>query len=789
MILGQDRPDLRSNVSGSWGTSTSGLVWAHPVGGSTLNVTSGALIVVNTPGTWDHMLLGSVTSGPQEVYAEVVPDATTENFGALLRYTSAGSAGYMMIFDGGSHGAYIYKEDPVNGLTTLKSVAMAITANTLYCVRARADGSTLMLKVWQRANGEPAQWSVVTSDTTYTSGQFGLLGKASNNLAFKTFLAVDYPLSEVNTVVEVITAQSSQLPVIVTETNSVVEQQVNTVSVKIVETNVVTELSGAYAQKPAFQIRPRSGLTVLYAGQDISEHVRDDSVQIKSVLGQGPGMPGGGSSHTATGQLLVDFGSVGNAMGAGTLPNKPAVVRMGEIQIWSPEAIPLFGGFVSKIEDATDRTTPYTQLDLYDYWSHLDRVMIQQRIYSGKSDVFIVNDLIQSFATWLDTSALPSTGSYTFSNKTYKAISLQKALSQISDVTGYTIWIDPNKVVHYDPPSLAPPAPFSLSTEPNFRTSFNCGVDTYTIDDTAAINRVTFYGGKLPSPDFTQDLSTQANGNNKIFVLAYYPREASDGAVHVYVNGVAQVVGYATGSSGTTTNTLKSQGGTADCLLNADAHTITFDVAPTNNGPNSVTCVYRYEFPMTVQLTDQKSFNFFGAWYDGMISDDTVFDYQTAVARCKTLLSEQSMGLTQLAIRTWKAGIQPGQILRIDHGPRNIHQSFLVQEVDVNPVGAGSYEYLITLGNWSYSLIDALVRTADAAERVNAVNASPDLTTSDNTDQQANLVWIEQMIDGVSIAESYSVKTSPNTYHYARSSPQNDGYDAYPGFSTSTPQS
>ncbi len=61
---------------------------------------------------------------------------------------------------------------------------------------------------------------------------------------------------------------------------------------------------------------------------------------------------------------------------------------------------------------------------------------------------------------------------------------------------------------------------------------------SFTLDDDATVNRVYFYGGKQVSDDFTQDLSVQANGSNKVFQLLYHPNDASDGSIHVNVAGV-----------------------------------------------------------------------------------------------------------------------------------------------------------------------------------------------------------------------------------------------------------
>lgn len=529
--------------------------------------------------------------------------------------------------------------------------------------------------------------------------------------------------------------------------------------------------------------------SVTMAGVDITTHVQVESITAKDVLGQGAGSNATRTGRAATCEFLTNLGPASAAIGAGTTVTTPQLVRKGEVVITDANGNNVFGGFVSTLTDRTDKMQNFTLVDCIDYWQALDSIQVQQ-IYSGVSDVFIINDLLKTYAPWINRSQLPTFGSYTFTVKVFKAISLQKALAAITDVTGWQIWTDGLKNIFYTNPLNSFTAPFSLSTSPNNLTSFTFGVDQsagLVIDDNAVINRVTFFGGKNPSNDFTQDLSTQANGSNLLFVLAFYPRVASTGVFHINVqninNGNDLTYGYILGRGAK--NMFISQGGLAAVLLNADARTLNFDPggpAPVNSGANSVSMTYRYEFPMVIQISDKASRAFFGSWYDGVISDQTVFDRSTAVARCRVLLSEQSKGLTTLKVSCWKAGIQSGQILNVFHGPRNINGSYMVQEVDVTSLGNGLFRYDITCGAWNFNVIDSIIAATSAAYQA---GLAP--TNDSNNGQDVSVLEITQQGENVGVHDVWSVQTRTRGHYYANATPQHDGTDAYAGlFSVSS---
>lgn len=520
-----------------------------------------------------------------------------------------------------------------------------------------------------------------------------------------------------------------------------------------------------------------SGLVITMAGVDITSHVSEDPniLEVDLQLAQGSGTGNGTSTRAATFTFLTDLGPAATAVGAGTHISTPQLVRYGEVTV-SQGGVMIYGGFATQFEDDTDKTRIYTKVTCVDYWQILDRTIISTETLTAMSDLAIIKYVLTTYAPWVDLSALPTTPGYTFPNLNVRSKSVQWALQKVVDTTGMMIYITPDKKVHYESPTKAPDAPFSLSTAPDFHSSYPYQVadNGFTIDDDSAVNRVYFYGGNRPSNDFTQDISTQANGTNTTFMLAYYPREASDGKVHVYVNSVEQVVGFAISNDNKPQNVLKSQGGLADVLLNSDAHTLLFDTPPASGA--LVQAKYRYEFPLLVTVINQQSVTFYGRYIDAIITDNTVLDTTTAVQRCNALLFYQAFGLQSLEVYCWQPGLLPGQVLHVYHSIRGINNNYLVQEVKYVPLGAGNYYYDVTVGSWNWNAVDVMMQLAQAA--------TPDNT---NTEQADITVDARQLVENKHLHEVWSVAgTWATGAFYADTPAQNDGHDAYCGFASVT---
>jgi hypothetical protein len=169
-----------------WGTASDGQVW-----GGDANTQSVFSIANNTGQVSNATTSYSAILGPSATNAEVLfsgsmSSYSNNNLGAVLRWTD-GNNWYKAYIDGTS----LVVQKKVNGATTiLGSVPFTATAGTSYTLRFRVVGTTLYAKVWQTGTTEPANWMVMVTDTTFSSGFCGLRMLAQNGTAtYTSFLA------------------------------------------------------------------------------------------------------------------------------------------------------------------------------------------------------------------------------------------------------------------------------------------------------------------------------------------------------------------------------------------------------------------------------------------------------------------------------------------------------------------------------------------------------------------------------------------------------------------------
>jgi len=543
--------------------------------------------------------------------------------------------------------------------------------------------------------------------------------------------------------------------------------------------------------------------SITLAGQDITLHVDQLTVEIEDTLGQGSGAgsSGGTQGRAATIKFNTDLGPMNTAVGAGqaipqrttspaivprifggpitglpiiTLHADPSLVRQGEIVVTDASGAIVFGGFATKYTDTTtsvlgNTRRNFTTVEGVDYSTSLQRTIVNET-FVAQTDIQIIQFVMSKYAPWIDLTFLPTNASFIFAVKNFRNVSVEQVLQTIAGITGFIIFVDYQKFLRYVSPNSASSAPFNLSDQPDFVLTFPHAVTEFLLDDNSIINRVFFYGGTRTSNNFTQDVSTLANGNNTTFPLAYHPLVTTDGLYHVLVNGAEKVVGRANASG--PANTLKSAGGLADVLIDQSADTATFDVAPA--GGATVLVKYRYSFPLSLVITDEVSRKFFGGYFDGSISDNTIFDVTTAIQRSKVLLSQQSFGLVTLKIDTYQPGIQSGMLIHVVNAVRGINATYLVQNVVVDPYGSGKFIFHLTLGAWDWNLIDFLLKL-------------PAIVQQDtNPDEVTEFVVLQQLLANVQVRDAWThASTTPGGY-CAHASVLGDGHDAYPGFATIT---
>lgn len=513
--------------------------------------------------------------------------------------------------------------------------------------------------------------------------------------------------------------------------------------------------------------------TVTLAGQDITPLVDEFSIRIESLIGQGPGSNSEGPSTTCA--FNTSLGPAATAIGAGQpIPATPTLVRQGEVIITDAAGNAIFGGYAAHLLDTTVKMQNFTTINCMDYFQDLDRIICNE-VYSSCTDTFIINDLFTKYAPWISLSPVNvALASYLYPKFFARGLSLKKCLLKLCKTTGYFIWVDATKTLNYLSPSQLATAPFSISDTPDYTTSQPARIASYERDDTGIVNRIYFFGGKKLSPDFTQDVSPQASATNTTFILAYFPHPATDGKVHVYVNGAEQTVGK-TGGPTNAANTLKSAGGSADCLLNPDADAITFS---SPHPGATVTVKYRYQSPIVMTVSSQASHDYFGAWYDAKVVDDTVFDTATAATRCRLTLAEQAYGLEHLVVvYRLTPGLAAGMTLQVVNTKRALNATYAVQKVSTHPLGAGNFEYTAELGAWKWNILDLVIADARTSN------------DQDNTDDTASIL-IPPQLPTHNHTSTFTVATGAQTgtmgVYYSRSVAVGDHQDAYSGFFTVT---
>ena len=78
--------------------------------------------------------------------------------------------------------------------TNLVNFTATITAGTTYTMKLRCVGTGLFAKYWASSGGEPSSWTLTTTDTSTSSGGFGILGNTasgSSGVTFSNFTATD----------------------------------------------------------------------------------------------------------------------------------------------------------------------------------------------------------------------------------------------------------------------------------------------------------------------------------------------------------------------------------------------------------------------------------------------------------------------------------------------------------------------------------------------------------------------------------------------------------------------
>ncbi len=155
-----------------WGSAVDGQDWEGDANTAGMfSIAGGMGQIAGGQGTFNAIL------GPTAPATDVSVSATTSRFdagkvniGAVVRWKDTNNW-YKALIDGTQ--LSIIKH--INGIgKSLASIPFRAQAGIVYTLRIRAQGATLSAKVWPTTTAEPANWMIVTSDLSLSSGRDGI---------------------------------------------------------------------------------------------------------------------------------------------------------------------------------------------------------------------------------------------------------------------------------------------------------------------------------------------------------------------------------------------------------------------------------------------------------------------------------------------------------------------------------------------------------------------------------------------------------------------------------------
>ena len=405
----------------------------------------------------------------------------------------------------------------------------------------------------------------------------------------------------------------------------------------------------------------------------------------------------------------------------------------------------VFGGYiVRRSASLVAANTVIWSCECKDWTDLLESQKVNQ-VYVEESDDNIVYDL---FNTYLPSAGFDASTAVSVFDRdldiTFTDISLREALNQLAERVGTNWYIRPNKQVYWFKPSNPEAASFGISSNPNNSTTFGFldGSLTYDIDSSTIVNQINIIAG-VKSTGTKKTDSFTGDGTSKSFNLTEIP----DTVLYCgYNDGIGQYTTYGSFVGYAPQDKLLSEGGSYAVLLDPANKTIKIEgstgKAPANGTAINVTYYYKESVDLT--FNDLNSQALFGT-YPYSIENQEFGSEEDARKLANSLLEQNAYGKASIKFDTTKYGLLPGQsvtvtiselgltsgletnLLLLENGDYlllednsskflleeySAGQTFLVQEVSLQPVVTGTNQFMmvcqISAGSYVPSIIDTL---------------------------------------------------------------------------------
>lgn len=377
-------------------------------------------------------------------------------------------------------------------------------------------------------------------------------------------------------------------------------------------------------------------------------------------------------------------------------------------------ATKLFAGYY--IEDEAEQFSigERRSLAFTDYTILLEKIRIKEE-YSNMTDAAIIADLISTYCPGAWDGSTYVTATKTHDRIRFNRVSIAEAIGILADQGSADWYVDYDKKVHFFQ-SEENSAPFSISSSPNYTTSFGAG--GITIDRTAAdiVNRVEVVGGNYRSDD--QTFFLEGTGQDNRVIMPFQVHEPSTGGgLAVWRND---------GSEGTPSWTaLTVKVGYIDQLSSTDEvlHYFSERVLEQQDSwpalSNAIKVIGQYDIPLRVRVRDDYSLSVYdaGVYFDAIIVDKDITTKLAGRLAAKALLAQYALERETVKFKVHEHGLKSGQIITISHTPLGINDDYLIRQVTAKIEPGEFVTYQVSCGAYNPDLVDLMISLSRSTEK------------------------------------------------------------------------
>lgn len=341
------------------------------------------------------------------------------------------------------------------------------------------------------------------------------------------------------------------------------------------------------------------------------------------------------------------------------------------------DGVAIFSGYITRITaNKFDSGIPKYSCECVDFTRDLDRQLVAET-YTGMTDKAIIEDIVSNYCSGLGITTNNVVEGATINQITFNYVQVSQALATLCQLTGRFWFIDYAKDLHYVAIGSTP-APFStIDSSSNTYKEL-----TLTNDNQNIKNRVYVRGSTELSDPYT--VSQAADGTQRQFILPDQPHNFS-----MKQGGVTKTVG------------IKNidDPGAFDYMLNFQEKYVecgTLTATPAAGVVMAFT--YQYDVPILVAVEDPASIASVGV-FEFLITDKNITTTQAARDRAQAELNDYADSLVDGTFTTYVPGFKSGQSITINMPTLGVNGDYIIQKVDMATMGAGKFEYKITLAS------------------------------------------------------------------------------------------